>query len=275
MIDEGRATPILARTHGIEPFKVVVVHGGPCAAGEMGPVAQRLGYSRGVLEPMQSATTVYGQVDELRTAVESLAIPPVVLIGHSWGAWLSCFVAANYPQLVRKLILIGAPAFEEKYVPLLRENRLKRLAPEEREEFIYLAEMLNRRAEAGEANAHLGRLGELAGKTDTYDPIPLDFDLPTPSISDKSGEIYAGVWPEAAAMRRTGELLPIMTRIDCPLVAIHGEYDSTPVEAIAAPLAATLRDFQMVVLEKCGHDPWRERWAVDKFYDVLERQLIS
>jgi pimeloyl-ACP methyl ester carboxylesterase len=140
MIDEGRATPILARTHGIEPFKVVVVHGGPGAAGEMGPVAQRLGYSRGVLEPMQSAATVYGQVDELRTAVESLAIPPVVLIGHSWGAWLSCFVAANHPQLVRKLILIGAPAFEEKYVPLLRENRLKRLAPEEREEFIYLAQ---------------------------------------------------------------------------------------------------------------------------------------
>ena len=82
MIDEGRATPILARTHGIEPFKVVVVHGGPGAAGEMGPVAQRLGHSRGVLEPMQSAATVHGQVDELRTAVESLAIPPVVLIGH-------------------------------------------------------------------------------------------------------------------------------------------------------------------------------------------------
>src|SRR5438477_6656945 len=50
---------------------------------------------------------------------------------------------------------------------------------------------------------------------------------------------------------------------------------STPAEAVAVPLAATLRDFQMVVLDKCGHDPWRERWAVDKFYELLDRQLIS
>jgi len=57
------------------------------------------------------------------------------------------------------------------------------------------------------------------------------------------------------------------------ITAIHGEYDPTPVEAVAAPLTATLRNFQMVVLEKCGHDPWRERWAVDKFYEILERQL--
>jgi hypothetical protein len=35
------------------------------------------------------------------------------------------------------------------------ENRLKRLTHNEREDFIYLADILNRRAEAGEANAHL------------------------------------------------------------------------------------------------------------------------
>ena len=107
-----------------------------------------------------------------------------MLIGHSWGAWLSCLVAANHPQLVRKMILIGPP-FEEKYVPLLRENRLKRLTPEERAEFLYLADMLNRRAEVEEATAYLGRLGDSAGKTDAYDPIPIDFDLPRPSICDK------------------------------------------------------------------------------------------
>jgi pimeloyl-ACP methyl ester carboxylesterase len=109
------------------------------------------------------------------------------------------------------------------------------LSRDERQEFIYLADMLNRHPDVGQANAHLGRLGELAGKTDTYDPIPLDFDLPTPRISDKAGEIYAGVWPEAAAMRRSGELLPIVTRIECPVIAIHGEYDPTPVEAVAVP----------------------------------------
>jgi len=66
-----------------------------------------------------------------------------------------------------------------------------------------------------------------------------------------------------------------VSRIECAVVAIHGEYDPTPVDAVAAPLAATLQDFQIVVLEKCGHDPWRERWAVNEFYDILDGQLIS
>jgi pimeloyl-ACP methyl ester carboxylesterase len=261
--------PILARKHGTEPFKVVVVHGGPGAAGEMGPVAQRLGLSRGVLEAMQTATSVSGQIDELRMTVESLCVPPVVLIGHSWGAWLCCFVAASHPGLVRKLILIGAAAFEEKYVPLLRENRLQRLTPDERVEFLHLADQLNR----GESGAQLGRLGELGAKTDSYDPIPLDFDLPPPGISEKGGEIYAGVWPAAAAMRSAGELLPIVARVECPVVAIHGDYDPTPVDGVALPLAANVREFHMLVLDRCGHDPWRERWAVDRFYALLEQHL--
>jgi pimeloyl-ACP methyl ester carboxylesterase len=261
--------PILARKHGPEPFGIVVVHGGPGAAGEMGPVAQRLGHTRGVLEPMQSAITVTGQIDELRMTVDSLCVPPVVLIGHSWGAWLCCFVAANYPRLVRKLILIGAATFEEKYVPLLRENRLKRLTPDEREEFLHLADLLNR----GEAGDQFGRLGELGAKTDTYDAIPVDFDLPKPTVSERGSEIYAGVWPEAANMRRNGELLPFVRRIECPVVAIHGDHDPTPVDGVAIPLRAALREFEMIVLDKCGHDPWRERWAADRFYAILEQHL--
>jgi pimeloyl-ACP methyl ester carboxylesterase len=273
MPDEDQTPPLLARKHGIEPFRVVVVHGGPGAAGEMGPVAQRLARSRGVLEPMQSATTVSGQVDELRRALDSLCVAPVVLIGHSWGAWLSCLLAADYPLLVRKLILIGAPAFEEKYVAEFRNNRLKRLTEDERQEFLSLANQLSRPRH--EATADLGRLGELGSKTDTYDPIPLDFHLPPPSVAEKGGEIYSGVWPEAAAMRRKGALLPLVKRIECPVLAIHGDYDPTPVESVATPLGANLRDFQIVVLDKCGHDPWRERWAAAEFYDILQRQLIS
>jgi pimeloyl-ACP methyl ester carboxylesterase len=97
--------------------------------------------------------------------------------------------------------------------------------------------------------------------------------LPPSNIAESGGEIYAGVWPAAAAMRRAGELLPIVRQIRCPVVAIHGDYDPTPVESVAVPLAATLRDFRMVVLEKCGHDPWRERRAADKFYELVDRHL--
>jgi hypothetical protein len=40
---------------------------------------------------MQSATTVYGQVDELRMAVESLSVPRGVLMGIRGERWLRLF----------------------------------------------------------------------------------------------------------------------------------------------------------------------------------------
>jgi hypothetical protein len=81
-----------AKRTRVAPFRVAVVHGGPGAAGELWPVARRLAATCGVLEPMQTATSVDGQAEELRIAIESHADLPVVLIGHSWGAWLICIL---------------------------------------------------------------------------------------------------------------------------------------------------------------------------------------
>jgi pimeloyl-ACP methyl ester carboxylesterase len=258
------------REHGAAPLRVAVVHGGPGAAGELWPVARRLAVTRGVLEPMQTATTLDGQVEELRAVIETRADPPVVLVGHSWGAWLSCMLAGRYARLVRKLILIGSGPFEEKYVPLLRDNRLRHLTPQEQDEFRSLLDLLARPAADPPAGL-LQRLGELGARTDTYDAVDTE-NYPAVSAGS-SQQIYAGVWPQAARLRQTGELLQLMALVECPVVAIHGAHDPHPAEGVGEPLARTLRDFRMVVLDKCGHDPWRERHAADTFYAHLDREL--
>src|SRR5207249_3589968 len=109
------------RTYGGPPFRVAVIHGGPGAGGEVAPVARELAPERGVLELIQTATTVERQVAELRAVVEEHADLPVTLIGYSWGAWLSFMVAAHHPALVRKLILVSSGPFEERYVAALQE----------------------------------------------------------------------------------------------------------------------------------------------------------
>ena len=50
-----------------------VVHGGPGACGEMAPVARRLASARGVLEPIQTALSLEGQVEELRTVATHIS----------------------------------------------------------------------------------------------------------------------------------------------------------------------------------------------------------
>ena len=96
------------RKYGVSPFRIAVIHGRPGAAGEVEPIARKLSKMQGILEPIQTSKTFDGQIEELRLVLEQTATLPVVLIGHSWGAWLSYIVAAKYPSLVRKLIMIGS-----------------------------------------------------------------------------------------------------------------------------------------------------------------------
>jgi pimeloyl-ACP methyl ester carboxylesterase len=102
------------RKYGKAPFKVAVIHGGPGAGGEMAPVARELSSAWGILEPIQTATSLEGQVEELRTVLESDGDLPVTLIGFSWGAWLSFIVTAAHPSIAQKLILVGSGPYEER-----------------------------------------------------------------------------------------------------------------------------------------------------------------
>jgi pimeloyl-ACP methyl ester carboxylesterase len=236
----------------------------------MAPVARELASLRGVLEPIQTATALDGQVEELRAVLETFGDLPVTLIGYSWGAWLSFIVAAGYPTIVGKLVLVGSGPFEQKYVARLAETRLGRLSEGERGEFESIVKALDDPA-AGDKDRLLARLGELASITDTYDPI--ENDLAESDRVRARGDLFQSVWRDAAEMRRSGELLELGKRIECPVVAIHGDYDPHPAAGVQEPLSAVLGRFCFILLEKCGHTPWLERHARDAFYMVLAREL--
>ena len=262
------------RKYGSDPFRIVVIHGGPGAVGSVAPIARTLGQTRGVLEPLQRASTLDGQIEELRLVVEHNATLPVIFIGHSWGAWLSALVTATYPDLVRKLILVGSGPFEEQYVPKIAENRFKRLSPPEQAEYLQLVELLDRSAVPGSV-VSLSHLGELSDKADSYDPIEIPNDTTDLDGIANPAEMYQGVWPTAAELRATGELLRRVATITCPVVALHGDCDPHPAEGIQKPLAATVQDFRMIILEQCGHTPWCERHARERFYQILEQELSA
>jgi pimeloyl-ACP methyl ester carboxylesterase len=87
------------------------------------------------------------------------------------------------------------------------------------------------------------------------------------------GDVFQGVWKDAARLRASGELLALATRIECPVVAIHGDCDPHPYEGVQQPLSSRLEDFRFIMLENCGHKPWIEREAREGFYEVLEDEL--
>jgi len=255
------------RKYGNKPFNVAVIHGGPGAPGEMAPVARELSSVRGVLEPLQTATTLEGQVQELKAVLEKNGALPVTLTGFSWGAMLSFICTARYPSLVRKLILIGSGAYEEKYAVNIMKTRLSRLGEEEREAALSLMETLND-ASIEDKSTPMARLGKLISRADSYNPLPHDSE-----ILEYQYDIYQSVWEQARELRSSGKLLELGKRIQCPVVAIHGDYDPHLSEGIKDPLSRSLKDFQLILLEKCGHYPWIERGARDRFYNILKNEV--
>lgn len=258
------------RQYGKRPFRLAVIHGGPGAGGEMAPVAAELASSWGVLEPIQTATSIEGQINELRTILKENAALPINLIGFSWGAWLSFLFAANHPSFVKKLILIGSGPFEEKYVESLRNTRINRLSEEERISYENSITIVNDPS-AKDKTAALTRLGELTLITDTFDIIINESNKS--SLLELSGEIFQSVWKEAAELRRSGKLLELGKNIKCPVVAIHGDYDPHPAEGVQC-LSGIVKNYRFILLKNCGHKPWIEKHARLNFFDILRHEII-
>jgi len=255
------------RKYGKAPFNVAVIHGGPGVPGEMAPVARQLSTGWGILEPLQTAISLKGQVQELRSVLEENGSLPMILVGHSWGAWLIFILTAQCPSLAKKLILVGSGPFEEKYASRLMETRLSRLNEEEKKEVFSLMEILKSPETDNESTA-MTKLGKLMNKTDTYASLPHNGET-----LNCQQEVFQKVWPEANELRKSGKLLQLGKQIICPVVAIHGDYDPHPAEGVKDPLSRILKNFRLVTLKNCGHEPWIEPYAKDKFYKVLKEEL--
>jgi len=264
------------RLHGEPPYSILCVHGGPGAAGSLFRLAHDLSKQRGLIEPFQTKSTIAGQIAELKQIIADLADFPVVLIGHSWGAWLSYLFSSENPELVKKLIMIGAGPFRADYVPAMMKTRKKRLKFREKSRLEELLVLLGNTENPNDRSI-LSELGTLMEKTDNYCLMKLpDLELENNKIIQKLDPgIFSGIMSEASGMRRSGALLKAGSRIACPVIAIHGDHDPHPAAGVKDPLSKIIKDFRFYLLERCGHEPWREKFARKEFYGILEKEIAE
>jgi len=256
------------RKYGEPPYRVAVVHGGPGAAGSMAPVAKELSSVAGILEPLFFPRTIDGQLEELYNVINDFAEIPVILAGHSWGAWLIYIFAAHYQEIVSKIILIGSGPFKEEYARSITKVRLNRLIEEEKVKLRDLQNALNKKDNENKDDTFT-KLGALISLTDSFNPLTSGKE----NELTVSYDIYQSVWEEACQLRRSGKLIGLGENIHCPVVAIHGDYDPHPHKGVEKPLSEVIRDFRMILLKNCGHEPWLEVQAKDKFYEILKDEL--
>jgi len=259
----------MVRIYGEKPISICVIHGGPGAHGSMAPVARELSGYPGVLEPMQSGHSIEALMKELRSQVSEHAVAPVTLIGHSWGAWISYLFAAQFPGTVNKIILVAGGPFTSKYARTLDKTRLSRLSSAEQKEFQELIRQLA--LPSPDEVKHMSRLEEILLKSDSFSPSYADMNKHDSLPPDPRS--FRALWHEGEQLRRSGALLSYGSSIECPVIGIHGDYDPHPAAGVRKPLEKVLRDFRFHLLERCGHYPWFEEHARDRFFTLIRNEL--
>lgn len=253
------------RLHGNPPFQAVLLHGGPGAPGSVFAPAEKWSEFCGVMEPFQTRHSIAGLSEELREQILLFSSEPVVVAGHSWGAWLAAIFAADCPERVRHVVLIGSGPLKADYVPELEKRRFSHFTEAEASLFKELAEKLKNPPPEEKADL-IRQLGALCEKSDNYCVLP---ETGVPACTP-DGEMFARIWNEAAEWRRSGRLLDCFRRIQCPITVIHGDRDSHPPEGVTRPLEEIGVPFRSHILDRCGHSPWKEKYAADTFFSLLK-----
>lgn len=162
-------------------------------------------------------------------------------------------------------ILIGSGPFDPEYAQQIMTTRLSRLNRKDKQK----ADFLMRKIQDGDVSDNtLKEFGEVLSKADLYNPNTED----RASVKVRMG-IYQEVWPEADKLRKSGKLIELGKKIKCSVVIIHGDYDPHPFEGVQKPLVKVISGIKFILLERCGHTPWREKEASRAFYKILIKEL--
>lgn len=265
--------PIDVRTYGSAGSTIVVLHGGPGAPGSVAALARDLGRNFRVLEPLQRRSgavplTVSRHVEDLA----AVAPMPAILIGWSWGAMLALSFGARYPDRTAALVLIGCGTYDDASRAEYSLRMEQRLGPVGHSRMRELRDRLLATTDPVELDWLLAEQGRLAAAAQSVDPIEGDEpagDLPV------DGRGHEETWADVLRLQREGIEPAIFDAIDAPILMLHGDEDPHPGRVISNALRGHVRRLEYVGLPECGHEPWREVRARQRFFQVLRAWLAE
>lgn len=167
--------------------------------------------------PIRSAHLLHNISEELSP------FGPVIVAGHSWGAWLGLWTAALFPAQVHRLILIGSAPLTNAYVPQIMQRRLANLSSSKANCMANALAMLEN-GNSQQRQTAIEALPALLAQSDAYQTAP-EAVIPG-DLWPEDEAAYANLWPLAVSLRTQGALLQSALSVHAPLTlymapAIH------------------------------------------------------
>jgi len=265
--------PLFCNLYGSTGPYVIVLHGGPAAAGSAELLAKGLADSFRVIEPYQRGSSdtplsVARHIADIHEIVEK--IPgggKPALVGESWGAMLALSYAAAHPQAIDALALVGCGTFDKtsraKIIEILETRMDSRI-----------------RSELKSLETHVNDSSERMRKryallTGLYDYAPIK------TLADENNNLdtfdvraHKETWDDMLRLQAKGIYPAAFSAIRSPIVMLHGSYDPHPGPMIRDSLLPHIPHLEYREWEKCGHRPWIEKYVQDEFFRALKDWLI-
>jgi pimeloyl-ACP methyl ester carboxylesterase len=254
------------REYGQSGPRVIVLHGGPGAAGHMAPVARGLEGSYRVIEPFQrgsggerlSVARHVADLYEIITVYAPGSHP--ALIGASWGAMLALAYAAAHPRLTGSLILVGCGTFDPGASAALHRTIAERMTDDIRAR-LQCADKLDPDQ-------------RLKARAEAMLPLCARDLLASPHEDDHiDARANHETWDDMLRLQTEGIYPAAFAAIKIPVLMIHGSYDPHPGRLIFESLRPYLPQLEYRELERCGHYPWLERATADPFFSLARDWL--
>lgn len=260
---QGRATYMIAR--GGADCPTLLIHGGLSQAGEWALLAGRI--QGDVIVPDRPGCGLsypidYRGLDYRREAAEwlcellaGIGAERVNLVGNSMGGFFSMAFATAYPDRVRRLVLVGAPAGIDRWIPpvlrLWGNPVAGRLIAGLRLTNPSTAETLRRRVFAPLLVAHSERVPREL----------LELSIAAASLPGAGRTSYSILRSVSTLRGWRRELLMREAMAGCavPTLFLWGERDAFAPPASGQDLAARMPEATLEVLPDAGHLPYLDQ----------------
>jgi pimeloyl-ACP methyl ester carboxylesterase len=254
---------------------VIVLHGGPAAAGSAAPIARGLADAFRVLEPWQRGSgseplTVTRHVADLHALVQARrggAAP--ALVGESWGAMLALAYAAEHPREAGPLVLVGCGTWDETSRARLQQTRQDRTTDA----------IMARLSEIGALSVEPAQRMLLKHSAmqciDEYAPLTAADSTADSDVPPFDMNAHLETWNDMVRLQQQGVYPGCFAAIRSPVLMIHGDYDPHPGGMVRDSLRPCLPQLEYRELAQCGHCPWNERFAREPFFAILRDWLAA
>ncbi len=272
---------------------MVMLHGGPGVAGYMKPLANELSNQFQIVTYAQRASgfdcaepmTIEGHVSDLDQLVNQLG-RKVILLGNSWGAFLGLAYASQHPQKVSQLVLSGTPPLisedYDTFEKTIGKRFEKKATPETKTRFSELTSIWEDRSRPlSERSGAFLEWSEISDFNAYYASEPIGDSVQYREINpDNFNATYDDLlrYVEGTETAGSGGIVTLKTQvaaITAEVNIIHGDYDPIPINNTVGSLTDAGVNFSFDLIENCGHTPWFETKAKDRFMQILRSRLLK